>query len=303
MTDVLQEAQLGGPCPYIDDPCDPPPRQCNLIARDDRTNGPVQAGSQHIQNIYFVPNDIDPKSWDRPVACSDGSRFESNIGYSAFNGRIFMSASNNQGGRVRNKAINHLFRTVQAPAWGYTFKFYGIMYIRGLQPHAFYTSDPHGKIKAELAARGWNATGVKYLTYANVTSSAQNSAGKADYNATKATVFMRWQSSDGTVKGVRWGCGDFGDVAPMQEQLHEFGAVQTAAPEHDFTHTYHTTQMSDVMYHSPGTTFSGRTEQGIPTGVTQWDPGLDSYTNRILTGFPGYLGTIPNGFSIHANCT
>lgn len=300
MTDILQEAVFGPNCPSIDGPCSAPPRTCTTSARDDRSNGPIPADAQQIQNIYFVPQGVDAHAFDRPVACSDGSRWESNIGYSAYNGRIFTRNTTNQSNRMNGRAFKHLFRTVSAYAQSYAF--YDVLFVRGQQDAAFYETSTFSRITTELFNRGWTRTNVKYTIYSNVTAASGEGGGRAQYNGSKGAAWLRYPNQAGTTVGARWGCGDQGDVAPMQESLHTFGAVQTAAPEHDWGHTYHTTQDADVMFWAPGTTFSGRWSTGVPVAVTQWDPGADSYTNRILTGFSGYLGTINSGFQIHTNC-
>jgi hypothetical protein len=201
---------------------------------------------------------------------------------------------------MNGKALKHLFRNVTA--YGFSYPFYDVMFVRGNQNESYYGTDTFVRMRNEFIARLWTRPSVKYVIYANVTAPNGEGGGKADYNGKYGMAWLRGTDSLGVVRGQRWGCADQGDFAPMQENLHTFGAVQTAAPEHDWGHTYHTTQPADVMFWNGGTTYSGRWSNGGIVGVTEWDPGADSYTNRILTGFPGYLGTIHSGFALHTNC-
>ena len=180
---------------------------------------------------------------------------------------------------MSGRAYSQIFRLDSA--YGNTYTRRDVSFYRGAQNDVFYQPDPINLIRDELRNKGWTTANTKYVVFGDVKSQS-NSLGQGKVGDAWAVVYRRY-NLNGQGRAQRWGCGDDGDAAVMQEVLHTFGHVASGAAEYDSSRNdYHTTKVNDVMYGYNTTAFSGQHSGGSTVPVTIWDDGEDSYTTAAL---------------------
>lgn len=295
MTDTLAEAYLKSP----QEPGGGGPVTCTRIARNSPSSAPPNATEQQI--VYFRPRNVQIQEWDRGTICSNCYKNESNIGFANHNTRRWMTTQS----KVAGKAYRFRIRT--ASAYGCTAAFVDVMHLQGLQDESYYATDTWRRLNDEFRSRGWDQPNVKYVVYADVLAhipagSSSSPGGEALFNSNKAFAYRRLQVRDMTgatsVRKMRWGCHDEGDVPAIHEATHIMGAVAAGSPDYYNTtqtgRVHHVWQTNDLMSYAPASSLSGKSSGGgtYPIGPLVWDTGADSYTSRVL-GFPSYLTNGP----------
>lgn len=219
-----------------------------------------------------------------------------------------MAAQRSQNDAVFGQSFKVLTRNLSA--YGRTWTFYDVLFVRGVHNTAFYQAAPFDRIRADLNNIGMSQLNVKYVVFADVLTNGTHTptgtscnGGQSEYNGNQGIQFRRCRdTTTGATFGFRWGCADHGDTDAMHEGLHEWGTVAPGSADYDSTpgHANHVVQSGDLMFWTAPTTLSGHNDGGgiNPNGQTQWDIGAQSYTSRVLA-FPSYLTSFPTSFPIH----
>jgi hypothetical protein len=289
--DPLQTAYTSTGCDEDTYPCTAAPSSatCSSIPADDRTSGPIPSNAAQFEALYFVPSDRTPQAkMHRAAVCDDGSHREPAIGRAVRNSRVFpANQTSGQGARVSGQGFKFLSRTYSR--YGYTNSFYDVMLVRGAHTESYYNVDPHTRIWEELEAKGWTNPSPKHVAFSDARE-PNGYAGFGSYGGWRGSVFERYLRA-GQTYNPRWGCADQGDAVVLHEFLHQYATVNPSANEYDADHAYHSQQSNDLMHYQTVTSYSGKASSGATIPVTQWDPGQDTYTGRVLS-FPAYLQSI-----------